>query len=383
MLKTMGFPSRYVQGPGALAEVGAFLRDLNFERPVILCDETVRTEVVPSLAQSLESSGFPVSLLDFPGEINQDTLASCRDDIGRHRADVVLGLGGGKAIDAAKAAAAHEGVPIVVVPTVASNDAPTSRLIVINDHDARPVKIEFLKLNPMAIFVDTDVIVKAPPRFFAAGIGDAISKSLEAHQCNRSNGQNFFGTPPTTTALMMSDQCYEVILRNAVVAYQSVCDRQVSAEVEELLEATVLLSGIGFESGGLSLAHALLRGITAVPTISKMLHGEMVAFGALIQMVVEDRSPTEIEQLLYVLIQVQLPVTFEQLGSDGTLSNEDIGRIVDATLAHSYAKNMHPQLTPEALSHALLQADALGREFICDVGKKTTTKPGIDVPLSR
>lgn len=382
MLKILGFPSRYVQGPGALSEVGAFLRDLNFERPVILCDETVRIEVVPSLAQSLQSSGFPVSLLEFSGEINQDTLASCRDDIGRHQADVVLGLGGGKAIDAAKATAAHEGVPIVVVPTVASNDAPTSRLIVINDHDARPTKIEFLKLNPMAIFVDTEVIVKAPPRFFAAGIGDAVSKSLEANQCARSNGQNFFGTPPSTTALMISDHCYEVILRNAVVAYRSVCDGKVSTEVEELVEATVLLSGIGFECGGLSLAHALIRGITSVSSINNMLHGEMVAFGALTQMVVEERSTDEIERLLYILVQVRLPVTFEQLGSDGPLSSEDIGRMVDATLAHSYAKNMHPALTSATLSSALQRADALGREFVRVAGTKANAKTEIEVPLS-
>ncbi|MCY6381882.1 glycerol dehydrogenase [Hoeflea prorocentri] len=381
MLKIMGFPSRYVQGPGALAEVGRFLRELQLERPVILCDETVRAAVVPILAESLQQCGLQVGLVNFPGQISQETLTSCKADIGQHRADVVLGLGGGKAIDAAKAAAVHEGLPIIVVPTIASNDAPTSRLIVINDRENKPTSIEYLKLNPLAVFVDTEVIVRAPPRFFAAGIGDAVSKSLEAHQCAASNGQNFFGTPPTTTALMMSDHCYEIILQSAASAYRSVCDRKVSTEVEKLVEATVLLSGIGFESGGLSLAHALIRGITSVPSTSNMLHGEMVAFGAFTQMVVEERSTEEIERLLKVLVEVRLPVTFEQLGGDRPQFKENIGRMVDATLAHSYAKNMHPALTHATLSRALERADAVGQEYVRDAHVRRNANAEFKVPL--
>ena len=76
----------------------------------------------------------------------------------------------------------------------------------------------------------------------------------------------------------------------------------------------MLLSGVGFESGGLSLAHALIRGLTAVPTMASMLHGELVAFGTLVQLMVEERDDVEVAELLELLCAVNLPVTFAQLG---------------------------------------------------------------------
>lgn len=362
MIKTMGFPSRYMQGPGALSCIGNLLLSLGFSRPAILCDEVVRKVVLPRVQSSFEAAGLPVKLELFPGEINRKTIAECNRKIETHQPDVVLGLGGGKAVDAAKAAALNLGVPVIVGPTVASNDAPTSRLIVVNDENNNPVEIEFLVLNPMAVIVDTEIIVQAPPRFFAAGIGDAVSKRFEARQCLASGGKNFFGTPPSGTAIMIADHCYDVILQHAQGAYNAVCDQNANAEVEELVEASVLLSGLGFENGGLSLAHSLIRGIASVPAMSNNLHGEMVAFGALVQMVTEDANHSEIDRLLNVLLAVNLPVTFEGLGLSGPLSQVDLQRIVDATLAHTYTKNMTPTLTGSRLAHALKRTNDVGSE---------------------
>lgn len=363
MLKTMGFPLRYVQGPGALGQAGSLLAELGFERPALLCDETVQHIALPGLIDSLDAAGQEPSVTRFPGEINLETVAACNSQIESHQPDVVMGLGGGKTVDAAKAAAAKLGIPVVIAPTVASNDAPTSRLIVINDENSKPVQIDFLKLNPMAVFVDTKIIVDAPPRYFAAGIGDAISKSLEAHQCAVSGGVNFFGTPPSATAVMLADQCYDVILRYATMAYDSVCRQEITPEVEELVEATVLLSGLGFENGGLSLAHSLIRGISTSPAMSKNLHGEMVAFGALVQMVVEERSQSEIDQLLAILSHVKLPISFEELGYAGEMTAVDLEKMVTATLAHTYSGNMLPALTEERLRHALIITNELGSEY--------------------
>ncbi|MDO6731847.1 glycerol dehydrogenase [Marinovum sp. 2_MG-2023] len=356
----MGFPSRYIQGPGALKQTGQLLSELGFKRPVLLCDETVRKVALPILRASLDPFGHESSVVVFPGEITLATVADCNQKVAGHRPDVVVGLGGGKAVDAAKAAAANLDVPVVIAPTVASNDAPTSRLIVINDQNRTPVQIDFLKLNPTAILVDTDIIVKAPVRFFAAGIGDAISKSLEANQCAASGGVNFFGTPPSATAIMLSDQCFSVILKHAVTAYDAVKRREITPEVEELVEATVLLSGLGFESGGLSLAHALIRGITAIPSMGKMLHGEMVAFGALVQSVVENRQQQELEQLLAIFAHTKLPTCFAEFGYEGRMCAADLDKIVSATLAHTYAANMTPPLTAERLRDALLKTNELG-----------------------
>ena len=363
MLKTMGFPSRYIQGPGALGQAGPLLTELGFKCPVVLCDDTVRKVALPSLLDSLERARHPANVVIFPGEITLDTVAHCNKQVAGYSPDVVVGLGGGKAVDAAKAAAASLDVPVVIAPTVASNDAPTSRLIVINDQNKTPIQIDFLKLNPTAILVDTEIIVKAPVRFFAAGIGDAISKSLEAHQCAASGGVNFFGTSPSATAIMLADQCYDAILEHAQSAYDDVKIRKITPEVEELVEATVLLSGLGFESGGLSLAHALIRGITAIPSMGRNLHGEMVAFGALVQTVLEERPQEALDKLMGILAYTNLPTTFAELGCEGEMASEDLDRMVSATLAHKYAANMTPALTEQRLKDALIKTNKLGNSM--------------------
>jgi glycerol dehydrogenase len=150
------------------------------------------------------------------------------------------------------------------------------------------------------------------------------------------------------------------LVNHGPAAYASILDGQLDDEVERVVEATVLLSGIGFESGGLSLAHALIRGLTAVPTMAAMLHGELVAFGTLVQAVIEERNEAEVSELLGLLLAVKLPVTFKQLGQPDALTPDEMSTVVKATLAAAYSKNMNPPLTAERLTNALLAADRIG-----------------------
>ncbi|MNI72985.1 Glycerol dehydrogenase [compost metagenome] len=149
-------------------------------------------------------------------------------------------------------------------------------------------------------------------------------------------------------------------MQYGVSAYQAVCRNEVNDDVERVVEGTVLLSGVGFESGGLSLSHALVRGLTAIPTMASMLHGELVAFGTLVQMAVEGRPVDEIDKVARLLHAVNLPVTFAQLGQDVPLTTMQINTIVEATLSAAYAKNMHPPLDHERLVGGLAKADNIG-----------------------
>ena len=361
MLRTIGFPGRYIQGPGALAEVGGLCTDLGLGRPVVLADATVAARVWPTMAAGLAEAGLPVDLLDFPGECTEPEIERLAETIRPRAADVVVALGGGKTIDTAKGIARQLDLPIVICPTVASSDAPTSRLIVLYDASHRVVGVKFIRRNPDAVIVDTEVIVKAPPRFFAAGIGDALSKRFEARQCVAAGGLNSFGTPALNTALLLTDAVYETLKRFGPAAYAAVRQGQLTADVERVVEATVLVSGVGFESGGLSLAHALIRGLTAIPRMSAMLHGELVAFGTLVQLAVEAQPEAVIDDLLDLIQAVDLPMTLSDLGQTDPLSREELDLIAAATLATNYSRHMMPPLTAERLWRGIAEADRLGR----------------------
>jgi glycerol dehydrogenase len=360
MLRAMGFPGLYVQGPNALGGLGRLLDEMGFKRPVVLCDAIVAERVWGQVSRSLGAAGIEPAQLVFPGECTAEVIHELSDLARALAPDVVVGLGGGKTIDSAKGIARSLDLQVVVCPTVASNDAPTSRLIVLYDDSHRLVAVEQMRRNPAAVIADTRVIAQAPARFFAAGIGDAVSKKFEAAQCRNAGANNFFGTPPLNTTLMMANAVYDTLVAHGPRAHQSILNGVLDDEVETVVEATVLLSGVGFESGGLSLAHALIRGLTAVPTMAAMLHGELVAFGTLVQLMVEGRPQSEVQELVVLLCAVGLPVTFKQLGEVDPLSADAMTTVVDVTMATAYTKNMSPPLTAERLRDALIAANQFG-----------------------
>ena len=109
-------------------------------------------------------------------------------DIDPTRDDVIIGFGGGKTIDTAKGLSKAHNLRLIIIPTIASNDSPTSRLIVLYDKQHRVAGVDILTRNPDVVLVDSSIISRAPTRFFAAGLGDALSKKFEAQQCYLAGG---------------------------------------------------------------------------------------------------------------------------------------------------------------------------------------------------
>lgn len=180
---------------------------------------------------------------------------------------------------------------------------------------------------------------------------------FEANQCHDSNGLNSFGTPPLETALLLANSTYRNLLKWGKSALDDVKLKKNTSIVEKVVESTVLLSGLGFESGGLSLAHALIRGLTAVPQLSLQLHGELVAYGTVVQAILEKREPIFIEELRRFLKSVDLPTTIYDLGYAHELKEDDLNTIISNTLSNSYSANFVPKITPEALKQALIQSN--------------------------
>src|SRR5918997_4351542 len=139
-------PLRYVQGPGALDTLGAELSRLKVSRPLVLCDPGVRDALEPRLVGTVITFKGEIS----PGEIDR-VAAAARDA----EADAIVGVGGGKTLDTAKAVAHPAGLPLVIVPTIASTDAPTSAVAVVYTEEGEFHEYRFFGRNPDAVIVDT------------------------------------------------------------------------------------------------------------------------------------------------------------------------------------------------------------------------------------
>lgn len=217
--------------------------------------------------------------------------------------------------------------------------------------------------TPELVLVDTDVIIRAPVRFLVAGMGDALSTYFEAMANAASDHDNCAGGKSTTTSVALAQLCYEILIRDGLKAKRSAEERVCSPELKNIIEANIYLSGVGFESNGLACAHSVYNAFTALPPCHPMYHGELVAFGTLVQMLLEKRTDAEIAEVLRFCTSVGLPVSFAEL-STRDLTRDEIQKVADGACGpQNFMDSMPFTVTPDMMFDALVAADARGRKF--------------------
>lgn len=305
--------SRYLQGPGLIDQIGRHALVLG-SRPVVVADADVARLFGDRILDSFKAERGQAHLLVCPAEVTRAAIERLAEQGRSLGADVVVGVGGGKSIDTAKGVTRLLDSRFVSVPTIASNDGPASASIAIYDEHHALIEVQQLKRNPDLVIVDSQAIVDAPLRFLRAGIGDAISKKFEAEACERAGAATLFGGRPSGIGMALANACYDVIRRHGAAALRAAERHQVDADVEALIEATVLLSTLAFENGGLSISHAVARGLPMVGRAAGSLHGAHVAYGLLVQLWLEGRSDAFIDDIASLYSQLGLPTRLAAFG---------------------------------------------------------------------
>ncbi|MGO0122263.1 glycerol dehydrogenase [Desulfothermobacter acidiphilus] len=357
-------PARYVQGAGAVQVLGEEIKALKLgSKVMVMGDQTVLQLLQEPVREALSSAGIAASFALFGGECSRTEIARLQEQVEKEEAEVVLGAGGGKALDTAKAVAFYSRRPVVLLPTIASTDAPCSALSVI--YTEQGIFEEYLTLprNPDLVLVDTEIVAHAPVRFLVAGMGDALATWFEARACAESRALNLPRGESTLAALSLAQLCYQTLLEDGYQAKLAVERHVVTPAVERIVEANILLSGLGFESSGLAAAHAVHNALTLLEATHNYYHGEKVAFGTLVQLVLEGRESEEVEEVLEFAVAVGLPVTLADLGLV-QLSQEDLLRVAEASVRPSETIHNEPfPVTAKQVAAAILTADALGKDF--------------------
>jgi len=353
-------PRKYVQGPDVLSEAGALIAAIG-KRPLVLWDKKVKSIVGKTLLASLAEAKLKVADVAFAGDSTHAEVDRVAKLAVEAKADVIVGVGGGKALDTAKAVAAKIGSAMITIPTIASNDSPTSSYTVWYDEKGNCLGFESWGRNPDLVLVDTRVIANGPVRAFVAGMGDALATWIEARVCLQTRSANLAGGVSTQAAMALARLGYDILLEYGVEAKRAVEAKVVTPAVEKVVEANVLLSGLGFESGGVATAHMIANCLPSLPECHGLMHGHEVGFGIISQLCLEeDVEVEEIYRIVDFEIAVGLPVTFADLGLAGVKRQrlEGIGKICAGagSLCH-----YHPfKVTPESIIDAMIAADALG-----------------------
>ncbi|HPO12031.1 MAG TPA: glycerol dehydrogenase [Candidatus Hydrogenedentes bacterium] len=358
MFKKAVFPGKYIQGSGAIKELPVLIELLG-NQGLILASPTVKNRVLPGCGIDLDALG--ISLEAFGGECCEKELGRLSAVIGEKHVDVLVGMGGGKTIDTAKIAADRAGIPVIIVPTIASTDAPCSGCAVLYTEDGIFDTVYYQKLNPSAVLVDVDIIAASPARFLVAGMGDALATWFEARSCERTQSVNECGGLCTTAGLNIAKLCYETVLAYGVAAKAASEQHIVTPAFEHIVEANILLSGIGFESAGLAAAHAIHNGLTALAETHSFYHGEKVAFGVLAGLQLTDTSPDESSTVFLFCEEVGLPTTLADIGLENA-GREKLMKAAEKTCEPG--QSIHHEagvMTPEKVLHAMIAADAIGQ----------------------
>jgi glycerol dehydrogenase len=312
-------------------------------------DPVVRSQVEPALQAACTAEGIAWQAEPFPGECTEAAVERLAAAARAANPAMVIAAGGGKALDTGKLVAEALGLPSVMIPTIAATDAPTSRIAVLYTEVHAQLRVVRLRANPRLVVVDTAIIVRAPIRFLVAGMGDAISTWPEARACAGSGGRTPAGGRPTRAALGLAELCYRTVLAHGRQARDDAAAGRVSEAFEAVVEANTLLSGLGFESGGLAGAHSLYAGLSALPTEAPYLHGEKVAFGVVVQTYLEGWTAAERQVLLDFYRAVGLPATLSQIGL-GEAPAADLRRAAEiACRPGTHMQHVRPPVSVESL----------------------------------
>lgn len=357
-------PERYVQGPGEFDNL-KFYTDKFGKKTAVFIDQFLYEEYMQRLEKMYADGEHLLQIFAFGTEVTEELICARSEGLETQRPDVVVGIGGGKTIDVAKAVGTRLKVPFVVVPTIAATDAPASSLSVIYREDGSHAGEFFYDHSPSILVVDSRIIAEAPVRFLISGMGDALATLIEADSTRRSGVPNLVyhtagGFRQTLAGQAIAKACYDSLMKYGVLAKEACSQHVVTEALEHIIETNILLSGLGFENNATSGAHSVNDGLTVMKNSSRTMHGEKVAFGCIVQLIAECAERTYLDEVLDFCMGVGLPVCLEDLYVEN--STENIRKIAAASM-HSNWGNMPFAVNEEFVFSAIKTADLYGKKF--------------------
>ncbi|MBC1224104.1 iron-containing alcohol dehydrogenase family protein [Nostoc sp. UCD121] len=350
-------PAKVIRGSGVLQAAATEIASLG-SRPLIVAGESTLAISRKNLQPVLETQQLHPVQASYSPDCCEASLKSLQKKAKEHKADVIIGVGGGKALDTAKLLAQQLQLPVVTIPTSGATCAAWSALSNVYSENGAFLYDVGLSRCPDLLILDYDLIKTAPQRTLVAGIGDAIAKWYEASVSS--------GHLQDTLIIAAVQQAR--VLRDILLQKSAAALNEPGSEVwREVVDATVLLAGVVGGLGGAQCrtvaAHAVHNGLTHISGYGS-IHGEKVAFGILVQLRLEEMlqgnqlAASARQQLLKFYTEIGLPQKLSDLG----LGNITLGELQTAAeialVPNSDIHRLPFKVAPEQLMAAMVSTTA-------------------------
>lgn len=362
--RAFGSIQRYIQGPGELNKVFEYGKKYG-DRFLFLVDSGVFDMIRAQVEAIEDRCGCSCAFHSFYGECCRENVDMLVDLVKGSDCNVVLGVGGGKVLDTVKLVADASDLPRIIIPTSASSDAPAADWAAVYDTKGVFLGAVATNRNTELVLVDSTIISRAPARLFASGIADALVTWYEALANERSLTPNNIGRgyARSLAGMAIARESHDILMRDGIQAYEAVKAKLLTPAVENVIEANILLSGLGFMNAGCACSHGIHNGISALEAGDEFLHGEKVAFGLVGQLVLENAPREELFEIMAFLDALDLPITMEQFNIACTDENLDV--IVDYMMNRSLLIHREPiPVTAEMVRNTILAANHFGHQYL-------------------
>lgn len=278
--RAFGCVQRYIQGPGELGHVFDYGKKYG-DKFLFIIDSGVFDMIKGKIEAIEDKNGCSWMYESYFGECCKENVEALTAVVKQSGCNVVCGVGGGKVLDTVKLVADAADVARIILPTSASSDAPAADWAAVYDINGVHLGGVPTKRSTELVLVDSAIIATAPARLFAAGIADALVTWFEAVANEKAGTPNWIGRGYVISraGMAIAKECYEVLVSEGKRAYEAVKVKALTPAVEDVIEANVLLSGLGFMNAGCAGAHGVHNGISEIEAGNAYLHGEKVTFG--------------------------------------------------------------------------------------------------------
>lgn len=323
---------QYSIGPDCYEEIGTVTKYFG-KKVTIIGGKTALKKAEPLILDALHKYGLThLATVWYGGNSSESNVKKLLADKSVTDADIIFGVGGGRAIDTAKTAADILDKAYFSFPTVASNCAAASAIAVLYNDDGSLSRYYFPKKCPLHVFINTKVIADSPEELLWAGIGDALSKECEVELASR--GKALFHTPLVGTKAAAA--CTSPLLEFGGKALESIKEKQPSFELTQVTLDIVISTGIASNLTcsavnnkieyyyNSSLAHCFYNAYTILPQAHNYRHGAVVAYGVLVLLTYDGQLELR-NKIAAFNKKIKLPVTLKEIGID---NEKDIDEII-------------------------------------------------------